>query len=52
MGMTICGLAVLSNHYHMLVIPESTEHLSDFMEFVNGNIARKVGVLHGWSGKF
>lgn len=51
-GMKICGLAVLSNHYHMLVVPESTKQLSDFMEYVNGLIARKVGTLHGWSGKF
>ncbi len=36
----------------MLVVPESTEQLSDFMEYVNGNIARKLGILHDWPGKF
>lgn len=51
-GLEICGFTFLSNHYHLLVVPESTEQLSEFMEFVNGNIARKVGRLHDWSGKF
>ena len=35
----------------MLLVPESTKQLSDFMGFINGNIARKVGRLHDWSGK-
>ena len=35
----------------MLVVPESTKQLSEFMGFVNGNIARKVGLLHDWRGK-
>ena len=47
----ICGFTFLSNHYHMLVVPESTKQLSEFMGFVNGNIARKVGLLHDWRGK-
>jgi len=47
----ICGVSFQSNHYHMLVVPESTQQLSEFMMFVNGNIARKVGRLQGWRGK-
>ncbi len=47
----ICGFTFLSNHYHLLVVPETTKQLSDFMGFVNGNIARKVGRLHDWRGK-
>ncbi len=50
-GIGICGFSFLSNHYHMLVVPESTQQLSEFMGFVNGNIARKVGRLHGWRGR-
>ena len=47
----LCAFAFLSNQYHMLVVPESTKQLSEFMGFVNGNIARKVGPLHEWRGK-
>ena len=47
----LCAFTFLSNHYHRLVVPESTKQLSDFMGFVNGNIARKVGRLHDWRGK-
>ena len=47
----ICGVKFLSSHYHMLAVPESTEQLREFMMFVNGNIARKVGRLQGWRGK-
>ena len=50
-GIDICGLAFMSNHAHMLLVPESTEQLSEFMGFVNGNIARKVGPLQGWRGR-
>ncbi len=50
-GIDICGLAFMSNHAHMLLVPESTKQLSEFMGFVNGNIARKVGPLQGWRGK-
>ena len=47
----ICGFTFLSNHYHILLLPENTKQLSEFMGFVNGNIARKVGRLHDWTGK-
>lgn len=50
-GIELCGFTFLSNHYHLLAVPESTEQLSEFMGFVNGNIARKVGRLHDWHGK-
>jgi hypothetical protein len=36
---------------HTLAVPESEEQLADFMEFVNSNVARKVGRLHGWREK-
>ncbi len=51
-GMKICAYAFLSNHSHMLLLPESTKQLSSFMQFVNGNVARKVGRLHNWTDKF
>ena len=50
-GMTIHGLAVLSNHAHLLVSPESPQQLARFMEYAAGNIAREVGRLHDWREK-
>jgi hypothetical protein len=49
--MRLCAVVAASNHMHMLVIPDSEEQLADFMEFVNGLIARKLGRLHGWRQK-
>ena len=37
--------AMLSNHCHLILTPEDREQLADFMEFVNGNIAREALVL-------
>jgi transposase IS200 family protein len=50
-GMKIHALAVLSNHAHLLVSPESPQQLARFMEHVAGNIAREVGRLHDWREK-
>ena len=32
-----------SNHYHLIVTPADLEQLADFMEYVNGNLAREAG---------
>ena len=32
-----------SSHYHLVVTPDDAEQLADFMEFVNGNLAREAG---------
>ena len=50
--MKIVGPAYLSNHGHLLLRPDTTKQLSEFMRYVNSNVARKVGRLHGWTGKF
>ena len=47
--MQICLLVFLSNHYHMLLIPRDAEHLASFMNFVGGEIGRKISRLHGWN---
>ncbi len=47
----VIGLAVPSNHYHLIATGTSQEDLSKFMNFVAGNIAREAGKLHGWEGK-
>ena len=41
-----------SNHYHLILTPADAEELADFMEFVNGNLAREAGRLVGWHGSF
>lgn len=50
--MPIYGVAVLSNHYHLLLSPRDAEHLARFMGYVNSNIAREIGRLRGWRQKF
>jgi len=47
----VVGLAVPSNHYHLVASGRSQEDLSRFMNFVAGNVAREAGKLHGWEGK-
>jgi len=41
----------LSGHFHLLVSSQTARHLSDYMQFVDGNIAREIGKLHGWSDR-
>ena len=50
-AMPICGVVVLSNHFHLLAIPRDPKHLADFMEFLNTNLSKEVGRLRGWKGK-
>jgi len=40
----------MSNHYHLLVIPDSEQQLASFMRFVNTNLSKQLGRLHDWSG--
>ncbi len=35
-----------SNHYHLILTPADAEQLADFMEYVNGNLAR----ISDWKG--
>ncbi len=51
-GMRLCAAVFLSNHYHLLVVPESEEQLASFIQFLNGNLARQLGRLHNWREKF
>jgi len=48
----IFGFAFLSNHYHMLLRAPEARTLSAFVGFVNSNVAREVGRLHGWRERF
>ena len=51
-GMGIVYESAMSNHIHLLVQPQSTKQMSDFMRYVNSNIARKIGRLYGWQERF
>ncbi len=39
-----------SNHYHLILTPADADELANFMEFVNGNLAREAGRLSDWHG--
>jgi REP element-mobilizing transposase RayT len=41
------GYIVMSNHVHLLARAEGKK-LSEFVQYVFGNIARKVGLVRGW----
>ena len=52
-GVKLCEVAVLSNHYHMILIADDEGILARFMGYLNDLVARKVGSrLHGWREKF
>ncbi len=51
-GCRLHGVAVLSNHLHLEVSSETAAHLADYTQYVASNIARELGRLHGWEGKF
>jgi REP element-mobilizing transposase RayT len=42
----------LSNHFHLHATMTSAEQMSLFMGFLNGNLAKELGRLHGWKEKF
>jgi len=46
------GFVFLSNHYHILLSAESALQLARFMNYLNSNLAREAGRLHGWKEKF
>ncbi len=48
----ICAFVYLSNHAHLLLQPASAEQLALFMGYVNGNLAKEAGRLHGWRERF
>lgn len=48
----IHAFVFLSNHYHLLLSVETALQLSRFMNYLNSNLAREAGRLHGWKEKF
>jgi hypothetical protein len=49
-GMVLHACAFLSNHFHLLVSPESAHQLADFMRSFTARLAFEVGRLQGWEG--
>jgi len=49
--MKVCAFVYLSNHCHLLLVPEDAAQLASFMRYVNSKIAREVARLHGWKEK-
>ena len=45
-------VVVISNHVHLIITAANIKLLSDFMRYVNSNIAREAGRLHSWREKF
>lgn len=44
------AFAFLSNHFHLLVSPENAQQLADFMRYLNTNLSKEAGRVHGWEG--
>ncbi len=46
----IHALACLSNHMHLLLSPEDSLQLANFMRHFKTNLSKEAGRLHNWSG--
>ena len=44
----ICAFSWTSNHYHLLLRVDDAQRLAKFVGYVNSNVAREAGRLHGW----
>ncbi len=51
-GLEIHAFVFLSNHYHLFCSPMDPEQLARAMCFINSNLAREAGRLHGFREKF
>ena len=49
-NLTLIAISVLSNHFHILAVPESARQLAAFMRDFKSKLAREVNRLTGWSG--
>jgi hypothetical protein len=48
----VCAAAWVSNHYHMLLDVPDAKILSQFMCYVQGNVAREAGRMYEWADRF
>jgi hypothetical protein len=49
--MPLHSFAFLSNHYHLTISPRDAAHQAAFLCFLNGNLAREIRHLTGWTQK-
>lgn len=49
-GVPVHAYACLSNHYHLLISPDSVEALAGFMRYVNTNLSKEAGRRNRWRG--
>jgi hypothetical protein len=50
--MRIVAFVFLSNHFHLLLLPDSPQQLASFMAYLASNVAREVGRVRQWREKF
>ena len=48
----IHALVFMSNHYHLLISVEDACQMARFMNYVNGNLAKEVGIFNDWHEKY
>ena len=48
--MPVMCITVLSSHYHILLFAQDANHMAAFMDYVNTNLSKEVGILHDWPG--
>ncbi len=46
----VCGVTVLSNHIHLLLVADDAKQVADFMQYLGSNLAREVNRLTDWAG--
>jgi REP element-mobilizing transposase RayT len=51
-GIEIHAFVFVSNHYHLLISPQSPVQLVRFMNQIQSNLAREAGDLHDWTERF
>ena len=51
-GVDLHAFVFLSNHKHILGTVEDEEQMALFTGYLNGNLAKELGRLHGWRQKF
>ena len=47
----VFAVSFVSNHFH-LIVRSANDKIPDFMQYLRCNIAKKVGAVRNWHGKF
>ena len=50
-GIRIHAFMFMSNHYHLIITIPDAHALAKFECYLNGNLAKEAGRLHGWREK-